>query len=589
MFGPIFYHDLVRLARKGRSTMLRCVYIFAGCLALLITYVQRVPNHDLLRHPFDASGTVETAVLANFAVYFVVAFLIVQTAFVFLVTPAYMAGAVIEERERGTLDLLLTTHVTDREIVVGKLAARAVHLGGLLLGGLPLLAATQWWGGVDARILSLTFVITALDLLGVAAICILCSTRCRTTTSAYLTSYHFALIILALYSCGSITPVGFFLQPWSYTSLSVEPGEGAHVIVAAIGNLLLLLFCVGGAITSLRGEKPSRKPAPMLSPPKIISKTEARRAAYSEEELVLPARRRPPVGAWPLLWMEMHSGDEAELVISEIERETLRSRALLIEQILWPIGLGLLLRAATSGEANTNAVVEGFEHLLVLVVATAWCFVSAFRAAGAVSRERDRQTLDGLLTLPVSRREILGAKWLGPLLSTRGFGYLVVLAAVIGCISGAIHPLGMVLQPLAVICHAAFLTSVGVWISVRSRSTLRARVLITIVLLLFLGGGWWRLLDAYSGRSQVLSDGRIPFDAWWQVMLSVGANAPGAWSFLGLSPNAVDSSDLLRPEFTVAIVGMAAFAILAVVFWRDALGRFECRVDKRAAAVQSRL
>ena len=50
------------------------------------------------------------------------------------------------------------------------------------------------------------------------------------------------------------------------------------------------------------------------------------------------------------------------------------------------------------------------------------CGAGALRAAASVAGERQRQTLDSLLTLPCGRGEILRAKWLGAL--WRGHGWV---------------------------------------------------------------------------------------------------------------------------------------------------------------------
>ena len=57
----------------------------------------------------------------------------------------------------------------------------------------------------------------------------------------------------------------------------------------------------------------------------------------------------------------------------------------------------------------------------------------AARAASSVSNERDRQTLDGLLTSPLEGNAILFGKWLGSILSVR-WGWLWL---------GAIYGLGL--------------------------------------------------------------------------------------------------------------------------------------------------
>src|SRR5262249_11663219 len=155
----------VRLARRGRSTVVRCAYAVAVFLALYASYQSRFPEHRLLDEPFASPASVSPGDLARLAERFVSAILAIQSLAILVLTPAYLAGAVVEEKERGTLDLLFTTHLRDREIVLGKLAGRLVHLAGILAAGLPLLTLVQLWGGVDIYALLAAFLVTALNLL----------------------------------------------------------------------------------------------------------------------------------------------------------------------------------------------------------------------------------------------------------------------------------------------------------------------------------------------------------------------------------------------------------------------------------------
>src|SRR5205085_11336321 len=70
---------------------------------------------------------------------FFLAFLAVQIAGVLFVTPAYTAGAIAQEKERRTLEFLLVTDLSNREIVLGILAARLANLFLIILTGLPVL------------------------------------------------------------------------------------------------------------------------------------------------------------------------------------------------------------------------------------------------------------------------------------------------------------------------------------------------------------------------------------------------------------------------------------------------------------------
>src|SRR5207253_8953302 len=110
---------------------------------------------------------VHRTTLAYFAERIVLTLLVLQAGAVLALTPAYVAGAIAEEKERGTLELLCTTQLRSHEIVLGKLFARLVHLTGLLLTGLPILCLALFWGGVDPHLVLAAFAVTGLTLLSI--------------------------------------------------------------------------------------------------------------------------------------------------------------------------------------------------------------------------------------------------------------------------------------------------------------------------------------------------------------------------------------------------------------------------------------
>src|SRR5262249_52438010 len=114
--GPLFYFELVRLARSGRTNLLRCAYAFAILAVLWIVHA-----NTLGRGPPDHNN------LARSGESLVWSFLLLQSAAIVVLGPAYFAGTIGEEKERGTLDLLLMSHLRNHEIVLGKLCARLVH------------------------------------------------------------------------------------------------------------------------------------------------------------------------------------------------------------------------------------------------------------------------------------------------------------------------------------------------------------------------------------------------------------------------------------------------------------------------------
>ena len=83
-----------------------------------------------------------------------------QLTLVMLAAPAATAGAICLDRARGTLAHVLVTDLSDREIVLGKLAARLVPVLGLVGCALPVMAMLTLLGGVDPDALIGAFLMT---------------------------------------------------------------------------------------------------------------------------------------------------------------------------------------------------------------------------------------------------------------------------------------------------------------------------------------------------------------------------------------------------------------------------------------------
>src|SRR5262249_45904873 len=118
-------------------------------VGLYCVYWNRFPVEAEFRNLFHMQPKIRLDELAYFAGTFATAIFALQSAAVIVLTPAYVSGAITEEKERRTLELLFTTHLTDREIVLGKLFGRLMHLCGVVLAGVPILLALQVWGGVE--------------------------------------------------------------------------------------------------------------------------------------------------------------------------------------------------------------------------------------------------------------------------------------------------------------------------------------------------------------------------------------------------------------------------------------------------------
>src|SRR5262249_1342272 len=150
---------------QGHWFSLRCLYASILLIALFLIYTQwfgRV-GRDPWRFFWDG-GKLPIDRLAGVANSVSAAFLGAQMLTVFLLSPLVAAGIIAGERERGTLDHLLVTHLRDREIILGKLAARLASLTLLVMTGLPVLGLMLFLGGVDPNLVLFGFVATLASM-----------------------------------------------------------------------------------------------------------------------------------------------------------------------------------------------------------------------------------------------------------------------------------------------------------------------------------------------------------------------------------------------------------------------------------------
>ncbi len=630
--GPLFYYDLVRLARRGSSVLLRCAYALAVFVNLYLAYRARFPQDELWWWPFSSPASLHPRELSRLGEEFVRGILKVQTAAIFVLAPAYVAGVIAGEKERRSLDLLFTTQLRDREIVLGKLAARLAHLGMLLLGALPLLALTALWGGTDVRLLLTASLAAGMYLFAVGALSIFCSVLARTAFSALVASY----LLVSLMTFGSpLLPFGQTVTPSRLYAALQEQAAAAAGPAAAPAAPPPIFRPVGG----LGGPRrlppppifplPAPAPAPIsvlygpladcvawngavallatlvavaaLRPLALHERRRARKAAIpapakAKAARPVPAPAGPPravraaprVGDWPLLWKEIYRRGPG-MLDSPAGRKLRRAWPLLL-LVVFVVGFVSYAALLSDDEGLVPLPVRFFLYkigpadllrMAVVAAAALWGVIAAFHAAGVVSRERDGNTLDSLLVLPVSRAAILLAKLAGSVARGRWAVLAFAAAILLGTLSGPFHPEVHLILVLSAVATVTFWASVGLWLSVVSRTALRAR-LTTAGALLLVFGGWLYLANDAAFHRQGAVGIRVPGvpdDSWLAAVADVGVNPLRAWWFLGV---VVDSAldhhggefHQMEVRLNAVAAGVIAYGLLARLLWADACRRF---------------
>jgi ABC-type transport system involved in multi-copper enzyme maturation permease subunit len=521
LFGPVLFYDLVRSARRSRTFLVRTGYLSILLLVLCWMYFAWVPHGHV-------GGPIHSSQIAEFSMLFFATFMAAQLVLVIILTPAYTAGAIAEEKERKTLEFILATDLRNREIVLGKVVSRMAHLSLFLLAGLPVLSAVQFVGGFPPLALLLGYAGTGVTMASLACLSIFASVVCRRTRDAVLFVYlvilaYLAVSFFAQYLASQYAAAMSFPSTAEWTSpltlddvlsavqagnpllvmqrLSPRGNLDLDAMPAALGSYsifhgLLAGACLFAAVGLLRRASLKEPRTPRLAAQK--------------------KRTRPPVGERPMIWKELW-------LERLVRRRWLVGGTLLVLFLLsfFP-ALTLLVRyyddvaAVRLGfgrrgySAPWDMLGKEINHWLRIVgtlVAVLGHTGVGVRAATSVRGEHDRDTMTGLLTSPLTSEEILFAKWLGSVLSIRWFALWLAAIWCVGLALGGLSPLAVVPLVVAYVVYAAAVASLGLWFSVVCRTTLRA-ILATMVTGLVLCVGHWLpwmcLISCVSGPGKPL-------------------------------------------------------------------------------------
>jgi ABC-type transport system involved in multi-copper enzyme maturation permease subunit len=594
LFGPVFYYDLLRSVRKNRTFVYR--FCYAALLAVVIswTYLMWLLDHR--------GGAVSASQMQDFAGRFSYTFMCVQFALAALLTPAVIGGAIADEKDRRTLEFMLATDLRDREIVFGKLGSRLAMLLLFLLTGLPILSILQFLGGVDPELLLASFTATGLTMCSLAGLGIFNSTVSRKPRDAIALTYLASAGYLALSGLSwllFLVPGVAALSlpvPWStpITPQDVVEWSNAGNIVAAFYQLMSGLES-GTTIDKLL---PSllRNYAIFHGLVAAVFTTLAvwrlrplaLKQSYGEKAKLPIVTRlvgRPPIGASPMLWKEVFA--EPGLRFNWLGRIAL---SLLVIGSFVPAGfiIGYYVDDFLSG-GNQRQFIRLGESMNFWVrgvgstVACLTLLAVAVRASGIVSGERDRQTLDSLMTSPLGTMNMIFAKWVGNVLSVRKGWIWLGAIWFLGIVTGGLHILALPLLMVAWLVYAGVFSALGMWCSAACRTTLRATIW-TLTWVLALSVGHWMVtsMGCFIPLSYAGANGRS-FE--WLLKIQAGQTPPFVLGFLAFQGEEFDrgyGTHELIELCLCCLFGLACWAALAIVFWFKAHSRF-CAMTGRGA------
>jgi hypothetical protein len=597
--GPFLRRELITSVRSARVirdrliALLLVTGIFAGCVVVWDEW-----GWDRTSVPGAAWFALVAFGLTAFA----------QAGIAIGLVVGQVAPAIASERDRKSLDALLTTQLSSAEIVVGTMAAGLLRAANGLAATVPLVVLMVFLGGVDPGLVLPSGAGLASTALAAAAISVVASVGARTRgravsgavglSIAWLVLPYVLLILRMLLWPGCprwLTQAALWLldsSPFGVgASLLGMPRPGSIVErllrmmaleTAGAGVLILwaawrlrpasrALVDVEGQSARLRMLRQSRRRRP--------------RPPCNDDPVLWNAihtNRRATVGAWiegrliGLAWIGLIALVTSWFAVPAFRELAARGYGAASEAFTMPAGNPLArvlcdkMIMPAGGPASGQARLEFNIALRQFSTFCAWFYVIAILAAAreGVKGERERDTWLSLIATPLTGWEILRAKMLGPVLKGRGGALILIGLWTVGLMAGAVHPLGFLAAVTGLAVSAWFYSALGVSGSLREGGMERTGHPLALLVRIVVAVGamyllWaisvalaWASLLTYEDVHSVVHSGAFPQFGTTALQTVVGARAVvAAWlaSTTALAAWAFSLTRAMCRDFDVAV------------------------------------
>lgn len=152
--NPILRNELKLHARTVRLPIILVIYnLVLSCVAVL--FMASIQNQYQSGYPIQYDELMEIFTILGW----------IQCVLVCFMVPILTASAIAGEREKQTLDLMLTTSISPFSIILGKLVAAMCTVCILVLSSVPILSISFLFGGMSWKdMIAFLFVVIAIGV-----------------------------------------------------------------------------------------------------------------------------------------------------------------------------------------------------------------------------------------------------------------------------------------------------------------------------------------------------------------------------------------------------------------------------------------
>lgn len=375
--NPVLQRELLVNLRMARGFLLLAAYV--GLLGVVVYLAwPKEQSLDLTTNPEESKRLVNM-------------FFLGQYLLLSLMAPSFASGSIAGEKERKTYEMLLASPMRPGAIVQGKLLASLAHLAVLVFCSLPIVMLCLPLGGVSLYEVLATYLAMAASVVVFGMISVTCSSFFSRTAAALVVSY---LLIL---------PLALFAVLF-YNTFAMAAQFRLFVLAVAFPAACAV-------VSALMMSSVSRR---LLHPPDL--------GAESQEVVDLEEEQREAVGMvihsdqWPdRLFAPPKRTDLMADAVNPVFDKELRSelfgRGTLMLRIVIQSSMGLALGVMAACLFIFAQHAPWYVNYVLLFN----LLVGPVFSAGSVTSERERETLELLLTTTLSPSQILFGKLISSL------------------------------------------------------------------------------------------------------------------------------------------------------------------------------
>ncbi len=182
--NPILLRVIATSSKRTRDLIIRCAYL--GLLVMIVVVFIMQSG----RGSGDLSALSRTSALIFERLSYI------QLLLVAMLAPIFTASAITAEKDSQTYDILLSTPLTNGQIVLGSLFSRLFFIFALLLSGIPIFSITQIFGGVAIGDIVMSVLIAAATAMATGALAIAIATFKVGTRRTIFSFYLFNVLYL---------------------------------------------------------------------------------------------------------------------------------------------------------------------------------------------------------------------------------------------------------------------------------------------------------------------------------------------------------------------------------------------------------